>query len=52
MHGICPFLDLSTGEFMCAEGGDFLFWQKIIQSFAPSEIIYSKASKKVAGRFI
>ncbi|MBN3581535.1 DNA mismatch repair protein MutS [Algoriphagus aestuarii] len=45
-HGI-SFLDLSTGEFMCAEGNSS-YLEKLIQSFAPSEIIYSKASKKVA----
>jgi len=45
-HGIA-FLDLSTGEFMCAEG-KIPYLQKLIQSFAPSEIIYSKAAKKVA----
>lgn len=45
-HGIA-FLDLSTGEFMCAEG-KISYLQKLIQSFAPSEIIYSKASKKEA----
>ena len=46
VHGIA-FLDLSTGEFMCAEG-KIPYLQKLIQSFAPSEIIYSKASKKEA----
>ena len=46
IHGIA-FLDLSTGEFMCAEG-KISYLQKLIQSFAPSEIIYSKAAKKIA----
>ncbi|MEN2280738.1 DNA mismatch repair protein MutS [Algoriphagus sp. SE2] len=41
------FLDLSTGEFMCAEGSSS-YLEKLIQSFAPSEIIYSKAAKKAA----
>lgn len=45
-HGIA-FLDLSTGEFMCAEGNTS-YLEKLIQSFAPAEIIYSKASKKNA----
>ncbi|MBN7814410.1 DNA mismatch repair protein MutS [Algoriphagus pacificus] len=45
-HGIA-FLDLSTGEFMCAEGNSS-YLEKLIQSFAPSEIIFSKAAKKVA----
>lgn len=39
------FLDLSTGEFMCAEGSqDYI--DKLLQSFTPSELIYSKASKQ------
>ncbi|MEN8249160.1 MAG: DNA mismatch repair protein MutS [Bacteroidota bacterium] len=39
------FLDLSTGEFMAAEGTvDYV--QKLIQSFNPAEIIYSKAHRK------
>ena len=45
-HGIA-FLDLSTGEFMCAEGNSS-YLEKLIQSFATSEIIFSKASKKAA----
>lgn len=45
-HGI-SFLDLSTGEFMCAEGSAS-YLEKLIQSFAPSEIIYSKGAKKAA----
>jgi len=45
-HGIA-FLDLSTGEFMCAEG-NASYLEKLIQSFAPAEIIYSKAAKKAA----
>lgn len=45
-YGIA-FLDLSTGEFMAAEGNSS-YIEKLIQSFAPSEIIYSKAAKKVA----
>ncbi|WP_339867564.1 DNA mismatch repair protein MutS [uncultured Algoriphagus sp.] len=45
-HGIA-FLDLSTGEFMCAEGSAS-YLEKLIQSFAPAEIIFSKAAKKVA----
>ncbi len=46
VHGI-SFLDLSTGEFMCAEG-KLSYLEKLIQSFAPAEIIYSKAAKKTA----
>ncbi|HSF53593.1 MAG TPA: DNA mismatch repair protein MutS [Algoriphagus sp.] len=45
-HGIA-FLDVSTGEFMCAEGNS-AYLEKLIQSFAPSEIIFSKAAKKTA----
>lgn len=45
-HGIA-FLDLSTGEFMCAEGSAS-YLEKLIQSFAPAEIIFSKSAKKSA----
>ncbi|MGY6520832.1 MAG: DNA mismatch repair protein MutS [Mongoliitalea sp.] len=41
------FLDLSTGEFMVAEGNE-AYVEKLIQSFAPSEVIYSKAFKQKA----
>lgn len=41
------FLDLSTGEFMVAEGNE-AYVEKLIQSFAPSEVIYSKAYKQKA----
>jgi len=46
IHGIA-FLDLSTGEFMCAEG-KLPYLEKLIQSFAPAEIIYSKTARKSA----
>jgi DNA mismatch repair protein MutS len=46
LHGIA-FLDLSTGEFMCAEG-KLPYLEKLIQSFAPAEIIYSKTARKSA----
>ena len=45
-HGVA-FLDLSTGEFMCAEG-NAAYLEKLVQSFAPAEIIYSKAARKTA----
>ncbi|UZD21545.1 DNA mismatch repair protein MutS [Algoriphagus halophytocola] len=45
-HGVA-FLDLSTGEFMCAEGNG-AYLEKLVQSFAPAEIIYSKAARKTA----
>jgi DNA mismatch repair protein MutS len=49
-HGIA-FLDVSTGEFMCAQGNSS-YLEKLIQSFAPSEIIFSKAAKKTATEII
>ena len=41
------FLDLSTGEFMCAEGSQS-YIEKLLQSFSPSEVIYSKTAKSSA----
>ena len=38
------FLDVSTGEFYAAQGSEN-YVLKLIQGFAPSEIIYSKSSK-------
>lgn len=38
------FLDLSTGEFMVAQGND-QYIDKLVQGFRPSEIIYSKSDK-------
>ncbi len=38
------FLDVSTGEFYAAQG-DEKYVMKIIQSFAPSEVIFSKKSR-------
>lgn len=49
-HGIA-FLDVSTGEFMCAEG-NAAYLDKLLQSFAPSEIIFSKAAKNIATELI
>lgn len=49
-HGIA-FLDVSTGEFMCAEG-NAAYLDKLLQSFAPSEIIFSKAAKSTAAELI
>ena len=45
------FLDLSTGEFMCAEGRQS-YIEKLLQSFNPSEIIHSKAAKVAAGNLL
>ena len=39
------FLDISTGEFYAAQGQENYIY-KLIQSFAPAEIIYSKAQRE------
>lgn len=39
------FLDISTGEFYAAQGPDSYVY-KLIQSFAPAEIIFSKSSRE------
>ena len=39
------FLDISTGEFFAAQGHENYVY-KLIQSFGPAEIIYSKASRE------
>ncbi len=39
------FLDISTGEFLVAEG-DEAYIDKLIQSFAPSEVIFPKHQQK------
>lgn len=38
------FLDLSTGEFLTA-AGDLQYVEKLLQSFRPSEVIYSKKNR-------
>ena len=38
------FLDVSTGEFLCAEG-DSDYVEKLLQSFKPSEILVEKKNK-------
>src|SRR5690554_371155 len=38
------FLDLSTGEFMAAEGS-LSYIEKLLQGFNPAEVIFSKADK-------
>jgi DNA mismatch repair protein MutS len=43
LYGI-SFLDVSTGEFYAAQGNEG-YVQKLIQGFAPSEIIFSKQSR-------
>ena len=40
------FLDVSTGEFLIAEG-TFEYIDKLLQNFSPSEIIYQKNKKKL-----
>ncbi len=45
------FLDLSTGEFMAAEGSN-AYVQKLIQSFNPAEIVYAKGQKELFSRVI
>ncbi|ERM82884.1 DNA mismatch repair protein MutS [Rhodonellum psychrophilum GCM71 = DSM 17998] len=45
------FLDLSTGEFMCAEGSQS-YIDKLLQSFSPSEVIYSKAARSRAAEVL
>jgi DNA mismatch repair protein MutS len=43
-YGIA-FLDISTGEFLTAEGNKE-YIDKLLQSFEPAEILFSKASRK------
>ena len=39
------FLDVSTGEFLVCEGSK-LYIEKLLQSFQPSEILFSRSKKK------
>jgi DNA mismatch repair protein MutS len=50
-HTGVAFLDLSTGEFMAAEGNNE-YVQKLIQSFYPAEIIYAKANKEIFNKVV
>lgn len=50
IHGIA-FLDLSTGEFMVAEG-NLSYIEKLLQSFSPAEVIYSKTAKSQASSML
>jgi DNA mismatch repair protein MutS len=45
-HAGVSFLDVSTGEFVVAEGG-FEYVDKLIQSFRPKEILYQKGKQKI-----
>lgn len=49
-HGVA-FLDLSTGEFYAAQGKEE-YVLKLIQGFAPAEIIHSKLSRQQAGSLL
>jgi DNA mismatch repair protein MutS len=44
-HYGVAFLDISTGEFVVSEG-EFREIEKLLQSFNPAELIYSKANKQ------
>ena len=44
------FLDISTGEFLVAQG-NVEYIDKLLQSFKPSEVIYSKAKTKDFAEF-
>ena len=44
--GGIAFIDVSTGEFYAAQG-DMAYCQKLIHSFKPNEIVFSKAHKKL-----
>lgn len=45
------FLDLSTGEFMAAEGKT-AYIEKLLQGFSPAEVIYSKTAKSRAAEIL
>lgn len=45
------FLDLSTGEFMVAEGSAS-YIEKLLQSFNPAEVIYSKTARGLAAEML
>jgi DNA mismatch repair protein MutS len=40
------FLDVSTGEFLAAEG-DVVYVEKLLQNFRPSEVLFQKSKKKL-----
>jgi DNA mismatch repair protein MutS len=40
------FLDVSTGEFLAAEG-DAIYVEKLLQNFRPSEVLFQKSKKKL-----
>ena len=45
-NGGVSFLDVSTGEFLIAEG-NLEYIEKMLQSFKPSEILFQKNQKKI-----
>src|SRR5690606_7157513 len=45
LHDALPIFDVSTGEFYVAQGNEN-YVLKLIQGFAPSEIIFSKALRE------
>jgi DNA mismatch repair protein MutS len=44
VYGVA-FVDISTGEFMIAEGA-FAYIDKIMQSYSPSEVLYPRSKQK------
>ncbi|MCB9225159.1 MAG: DNA mismatch repair protein MutS [Crocinitomicaceae bacterium] len=44
------FIDVSTGEFLVAEGG-FEYIDKLIQGFQPKEILYQKGKQKLYNEY-
>src|ERR1700741_535183 len=45
------FLDISTGEFLVAEGS-FSYVEKLIQNFRPNEILFQKAKRSVLNELV
>ena len=45
------FLDISTGEFLCAQG-DESYIEKLIQGFKPSEILYCRQQSELCKSFL
>ncbi len=45
-HAGIAFVDVSTGEFYAAQG-ELSYCQKLIHTFKPNEIVFSKANKKI-----
>ncbi|MEM1136591.1 MAG: DNA mismatch repair protein MutS, partial [Bacteroidota bacterium] len=45
------FLDISTGEFLCAQGEN-AYIEKLLQSFKPSEVLYSRQQTDMSRQFL